>query len=69
MLIPLGGFSVLDSHEGPLFDPEAPQLLGEKMKEALRADIPLLTLPNHVNDPEFAVAIVHNLNKLSEPTA
>ena len=69
MLIPLGGFSVFDSQEGPLYDPDAPQLFAEKMKEALRADIPLLTLPHHVNDREFAMAIVHNLNKFSESVA
>jgi len=66
VLIPLGGFSVLDAQEGPLYDPEAPQLFAEKMKEALRADIPLLALPYHVNDPEFAMAIVHNFNEFSK---
>lgn len=69
ILIPLGGFSVLDAQEGPLYDPDAPQLFAEKMKEALRADIPLLTLPYHVNDREFSMAIVHNLNKFSESVA
>jgi uncharacterized protein (UPF0261 family) len=69
ILLPLGGFSVLDAQEGPFYDSEAPQLFADTMKKALRADIPLLTLPYHVNDPEFATAIVHNLNKFSESIA
>jgi uncharacterized protein (UPF0261 family) len=69
ILIPLGGFSVFDAEEGPLYDSDAPQLFADKMKEALRTDVPLLTLPCHVNDPDFAMAIVHNLTKSSESIA
>jgi uncharacterized protein (UPF0261 family) len=69
MLIPLGGFSVFDCQEGPLYDPKAPQLFAQKMKEALRTDIPLLALPYHVNDSEFAMALVQSLNRISEPPA
>ena len=66
ILIPLGGFSVFDAEEGPLYDPEAPQLFADTMKKALRADVQLLTLPYHVNDPDFAMEIVHSLTKFSE---
>ncbi|UCH06547.1 MAG: Tm-1-like ATP-binding domain-containing protein [Deltaproteobacteria bacterium] len=66
ILLPLGGFSVLDAQEGPFYDPEAPQLFADTMKKALRTDVQLLTLPYHVNDPDFAMEIVQSLTKLSE---
>ena len=69
ILIPLGGFSVLDAQEGPLHDPNAPQFFVDTMKKALRKDVQLLTLPYHVNDPNFAMAIVHNLNKFFKSIA
>jgi uncharacterized protein (UPF0261 family) len=69
ILIPLGGFSVFDSQEGPLYDPDAPQLFADTMKKALRKDVQLLTLPYHVNDPDFAMAIVHSLTKSFESIA
>ena len=69
ILIPLGGFSVLDAQEGPLYDPDAPQLFADTMKDALRTDVQLLTPPYHVNDPDFAMAIVQSLTKFSESIA
>ena len=53
-MLPLGGFSVLDHPVGPWPDPEAPHLLAEVMRAELHHDRALVTLPMHINDPEFA---------------
>jgi uncharacterized protein (UPF0261 family) len=57
---------VLDAQEGPFYDSEAPQLFADTMKDALRTDVQLLTLPYQVNDPDFAMEIVQSLTKFSE---
>jgi uncharacterized protein (UPF0261 family) len=67
ILVPLGGFSAFDVERGPLYDPEAPKLFGQALKRELRGKVPLHLLPLHINDPEFADAVVQALEDLSAP--
>jgi uncharacterized protein (UPF0261 family) len=66
VLIPLAGFSAFDGPGGPLADPGAPALFAEILKKKLDARIHLELLPQHINDPEFAGAIVRNLSDFIE---
>jgi uncharacterized protein (UPF0261 family) len=64
ILIPMGGFSAFDSQEGPLYDPEAPQLFAKAFQERLSAHINVNLLPCHINDPDFAGAILQAIDQL-----
>lgn len=64
ILIPMGGFSAFDSENGPLYDPHGPELFSKAVIKELREDIPVYSLPYHINDPEFAAAVVQHLEVL-----
>jgi uncharacterized protein (UPF0261 family) len=64
MLIPMDGFSAFDSKEGPLYDPDAPQLFAKKLQAHLNDQMTVSLLPYHINDPEFAVAILEAIDQL-----
>jgi len=64
MLIPMKGFSAFDSKEGPLYDPEAPPLFAETLQEHLNDHRTISLLPCHINDPEFAEAILEAIYQL-----
>jgi uncharacterized protein (UPF0261 family) len=66
ILVPMAGFSAFDAPDGPLADPKAPALFAEVLKKKLAARISLKLLPRHINDPEFARAIVDTLSNFSE---
>ena len=54
VLIPLGGWSMIDAPGGPFWWPEADQAFADALKSALRSDIPVIEIDANVNDPEFA---------------
>jgi uncharacterized protein (UPF0261 family) len=64
ILIPMGGFSAFDSKEGPLYDPDAPHLFAETLREHLNDHRTMSLLPCHINDPEFAEAILEDIYQL-----
>lgn len=64
ILIPMDGFSAFDSKEGPLYDPEAPQLFAKAFQERLNDHMAVSLLPYHINDPEFAEAILEAFYQL-----
>lgn len=66
ILIPLGGFSAFDQPQGPFYDPQAPKVFAETLKKTLAREIPLHTLPFHINDPEFAQALIQTFENLVE---
>ena len=68
ILIPMAGFSAFDSKNGPLYDPQAPQLFATVLQKCLNDHRTVSLLPYHVNDPEFAVAILKSLYQLMKKT-
>ena len=64
VLIPMAGFSAFDSQEGPLYDPEAPDLFVNTLQKNIDEHISLNLLPHHINDPEFGRAILEAFTRL-----
>lgn len=64
ILVPLGGFSVFDRQGSPFYDPEGPGFFVRALKKVLQPGTPLRLLPYHINDAEFADAILETLEKL-----
>ncbi|RPH76827.1 MAG: ATP-binding cassette domain-containing protein, partial [Candidatus Rokuibacteriota bacterium] len=66
-LIPEGGLSGLDRPGGPFWDPVANQALFDTLASNFRAGTSrkLLRLPNHINDPAFADAVVATFNEIT----
>jgi uncharacterized protein (UPF0261 family)/ABC-type branched-subunit amino acid transport system ATPase component len=65
-LIPEGGLSGLDRPGGPFWDPAANRALFDVITVNFRSatNRKLLKLPHHINDPEFADALVANFNEI-----
>ena len=55
--LPLLGFSSHDSPEGHLHDPSLPPVFAARLKKLMPPGVPIVELPRHINDPEFADAI------------
>jgi uncharacterized protein (UPF0261 family) len=64
ILVPLGGFSVLDRQGGPFYNPEGPEFFGGVLKKHLQPGSPLKLLPYHINDKEFAEAVLEAFEEL-----
>jgi uncharacterized protein (UPF0261 family) len=58
VLVPMHGFSAFDHKEGPLHDPEAPEIFLKTLEKNLDDKSCLSALPFYINDPEFAQAII-----------
>jgi len=58
ILVPMKGFSAFDHEDGPLHDPEAPAKFLARLEESLNDDARLESLPLHINDAEFAGAVI-----------
>lgn len=54
VLIPEGGFSSLDIAGGQFADTAADRAFQTTLRSALRADVPVITSPLHINDAAFA---------------
>ena len=63
--VPMGGFSAFDSKQGPLYDPQGPEIFASALKKFLHPVSSLHLLPYHINDPEFAEALIQGLEKLT----
>ncbi|MBY8820748.1 Tm-1-like ATP-binding domain-containing protein [Sphingomonas colocasiae] len=66
LLIPEGGVSAIDKPGGPFHDPEADAALFAELESAV-AQGPtrrIVRYPHHINDPEFAQAIVDEYRKV-----
>jgi uncharacterized protein (UPF0261 family) len=64
ILVHMKGFSAFDSQAGPLYDPDAPGIFAETLKDSLDDHFKLNLLPLHINDFDFARAIIETLDEL-----
>lgn len=69
VLIPSLGFSALDREGGVFGDPEADRAWESALRAELRDDIPVETLPYHINDEEFARAAAEAVLELTRSVA
>ena len=68
VLLPLGGVSMLDSAGHEFWDPAADAACFEAIKADLRPGIPVIELPENINDPAFAErAVATLLGMLGQP--
>ena len=58
IFVPMNGFSAFDHMQGPLHDPEAPEIFKSTLEKNLNDTSCLNALPYHINDSEFAQAII-----------
>ena len=64
VFIPIKGFSSYNSKKGPFYHPRSPHYFTASLKKALKKEIPLNILPYHINDIEFAKAVVEGFKKM-----
>ncbi|HBO43723.1 MAG TPA: hypothetical protein DD670_07280 [Planctomycetaceae bacterium] len=69
VLLPRGGWSMIDAPEGPFWWPEADRAFDDALKAALRDDIAVVELDVNINDPEFSRLAADTLlkNMASKP--
>lgn len=63
--VPLRGFSAYDVAGGPFFDPEADRAFVVGLRDGLAADVPLVEVDAHINDPAFAEVAVELYRRMS----
>lgn len=61
VMIPLKGWSMIDSPQGPFWWPEADEAFRHSLRQHLRPDIPVIELDANINDPAFAEACARQL--------
>jgi uncharacterized protein (UPF0261 family) len=66
-LVPLQGFSAHDSEQGYLHDPSLPPVFCEHLKRVMPAGVPIVEFDCHINDPQFADAIIARVLEMSPP--
>jgi uncharacterized protein (UPF0261 family) len=62
LFVPLRGVSMIDAEGEPFWDPEADSALFDALRAGLDGGVELHELDLHVNDPEFAAAMVEKLD-------
>ncbi len=63
LFVPLKGVSMIDAEGQPFHDPEADAALFDALRSGLDGKVELHELDLHVNDPEFATAMVEKLDE------
>jgi uncharacterized protein (UPF0261 family) len=65
LFVPLHGVSMIDAPGQPFHSPEADQALFAAIREHLdTSKVELIEMPNHINDPEFAEAMLVKLTEM-----
>ncbi len=63
LVLPLQGVSGIDRRGQPFFDPDADGSLFDTLRTHIGPNVKLLEVDRHINDPEFAAAIVDEFLK------
>jgi uncharacterized protein (UPF0261 family) len=68
-LLPEKGVSAIDAPGQPFYDPDADAALFEALEKNLQQTVlrRLVRLPLHINDPQFADALVAHFREIAEP--
>ncbi|HEY8465612.1 MAG TPA: Tm-1-like ATP-binding domain-containing protein [Solirubrobacterales bacterium] len=69
LFVPLKGVSMIDAEGQPFWDPEADAALFEELRKGVGDNVELIELDMHVNDPEFARAMVAKLDEFMKEGA
>jgi uncharacterized protein (UPF0261 family) len=64
LLVPMGGFSAFDSEGGALWNPQGRQVFVDHLTKNISGS-QVKVLDCHINDPEFALAIIENMRELT----
>ena len=64
ILVPAGGFSAFDSEGGPLWNPGSRRVFIDHLMENI-SESRVKILDCHINDPEFALAVLEELRELT----
>lgn len=65
--VPLLGFSAHDSEQGHLHDPSLPPVFAEHLKKMMPAGVPVREFPYHINDEQFADAVIEQVLAFRQP--
>ena len=69
LFIPKRGVSMIDAEGEPFWDPEADEALFDALRSGLDGGVEVHELDQHVNDPEFATAMVEKLDEFIRKAA
>ena len=69
LFIPKRGVSMIDAEGEPFWDPEADEALFDALRSGLDGGVEVHELDLHVNDPEFATAMVEKLDEFMREAA
>ena len=63
LFIPTHGVSMIDAEGEPFWDPDADAALFDALRSGLEGDVEVHELELHINDPQFATAMVEKLDE------
>ena len=64
LMVPMGGFSAFDSEGGSLWNPQGRRVFVDHLTENISGS-QVKILDCHINDPEFALAVIENMRELT----
>jgi uncharacterized protein (UPF0261 family) len=64
LLVPLRGVSMIDAEGAVFYDPLADTALFEALRAHLEPKVEVIEIDAHINDPEFAAALVDTFHRL-----
>jgi uncharacterized protein (UPF0261 family) len=67
LMMPLRGVSMIDAPGQPFHDPTADSALFSSLRKNLRANVEVVEIDAHINDPEFSSAVAARMLRLLHP--